>query len=154
LGSPLRPPGPFDDITFSFLTHLEADVASGTAYLFTVSKANVDSPEGLAGASPLAISTGVSDGAFDFSSSLMLEPDTTYYLYTSSEQSGVGVASSGGPGGAAFAPLPSFPFFPLSSQTLDFSVQGTAVSSVPEPATLGLSAAGLALLLLFRNRNR
>ena len=132
--------GPWDDITFNWLLDSNP-VASGTAYLFD--SAYNGTPNDLSSSSYLAASTGVVSNVYVFPDSLILQPNTEYFVYSDTSFT-VGTAGSGPTGydsqdpGTAFAEL----------DPTTFVVSGDV--AVPEPSTSCLVGAGFVAASLFR----
>ncbi len=155
--------GPWTNITFSFFSDQGVTpTAAGTAYLFTVPYTGT--PAGLAasgsqslvrtGADPhaaagfLAASTGISSGAYVFPASVVLQPNTQYYVYANAPESNFpgGILTGGAFAGATlFVATGSNAAFTPVGGAANFRVAGSLVppaSSVtltasPNPAMLG-----------------
>jgi hypothetical protein len=155
--------GPWYNITFCFaFTGLSGftsctGVSGGQFFypgtLYLLSQQYLGLPSDLASAPGLlATSIGTSQSAWIFSSSVVLQPDTTYYFYEDGTWAG-GVSIPGGPIG----PFPTYmtqgwpnlntPF--QTTESMDFRLTGDLI---PEPSPLTLLALGLLALLIARWR--
>lgn len=133
--------GPFDDISFSFLSS-GTPVAAGTIYLFTSPYGGT--PQGLSSASYVATATA-SGSAYTFASSVKLQGDTDYYLYTNSVVPDV--TEGGAAPQAAYSDAGDAAFSGLIFSGIDFELDGTS-TSVPEPPALSVLGEALGILFL------
>ncbi len=153
--------GPWNHVTFNFFTEGTSDpLAEGTAYIFSFPYGGLGA-NGLPSASGiLAISTGVSGGQYVFNSTFDLQSGTTYYLYEDTALDGVGICDGLGSCGASaqqgveyYSEGPTVYYAVHDSNYItNYSVQGLVDTSVPEPATIGMSLLGVALLLIAKRR--
>lgn len=152
--------GPWDDITFSFLSEPSGTpVASGS--IFLLSQQYFGTPQNLSSSTSgyLAESTGVANGAWDFASSITLQANTNYWFYTNG--SVVGSFNFNVPGNAGEHYYDSVTIggnFMLEapSSTADFRLTGdpVGVSSTPEPSSFVLFGIAVTGLGVARWRNR
>src|SRR5262245_22182496 len=117
--------GPWNHITFNFFGSGTA-VAEGTLYIFT--SAFTGGPADLSRSTPLAMSTGVSNGAYMFDPAFTLPPNTTYYAYSDWPWPTVSFSSHGGGMFIAGDQVPSFQAYPGASA--DFLVSGEVVADL------------------------
>src|SRR5262249_2120377 len=112
--------GPWNHITFNFLANDRTAQAAGTLYIFT--SAFNGSPNDLSTSTPLAKSTGVTNGVYMFDpATVTLQPNITYYTYSDTFSASIQEDLSGSGGfGVTFQDE----FFQGESDSLDFSVSG------------------------------
>jgi hypothetical protein len=151
--------GPWKDITYNFVGGPALPGAFGTAFL--LNNEYLGTPAGLNPAAAGFLATAnAADGIYTFPASLILQPATTYYLYSDAFFGTV----NGGPGAVAgvttyFAANPTSNFAPTGG-ALNFLVAGSVVAaspplSVPETASFWLVLPALAGVLIghgFRDR--
>jgi len=142
--------GPWDDIGFNFIGGDSLPYATGMLYV--LSQAYAGTPNGLSSSTPgyLADTGTINSGVWDFSG-LTLDPSTQYFFYmdslvplgppgvlldVSSSYAG-GIAYVTTSGGASYSAFPGV--------SMLFDLTGTQVSDAPEPGTLALLMAGIAL---------
>ena len=132
--------GPWSNITFNFYSDVPATTpaAAGTAFLLTQEYLGTPNALGTGTAGFLAQSTGISGGQYVFDPSLILQPNTKYFLYEN-----LAFTTSGGntfAGGNAYFAFPatdSFAPAPVPGgsglQAANFLLSGTPVNTaVPE----------------------
>jgi hypothetical protein len=165
-GESFTTPGgaPWDDITFNYYSNdnpVRTPSAAGNAFLLT--QVYMGTPSALSSSTPgfLAESTGISGGAWIFNPSVVLNPDTEYWLYPNAAVSGTGTdelqvtgtsaeeaymaASASADFSATFEPEG------LQGEIANFTVEGTAL---PEPSTFVLCSAALISLAFYVRRKR
>jgi hypothetical protein len=146
--------GPWNSITFNFYSDVPAvtPAAAGNAFLLT--QEYLGTPSGLSAATPgfLAESVSISGGVYIFNPSVVLDPNTEYWLYEDTLMTSTGSGTGGSAAGQAYFSdgTSSFSVFD-GGQLANFTLSS---SSVPEPSTLGLSAVGLIALALCVRRRR
>jgi hypothetical protein len=137
--------GPWNSIAFAFLQGFPASSPVASGDLFLLSQSYSGAPNALSSAAPgfLAESTGVSSGFWNFASSVILQPNTQYFVYMDSAGSHLapqqGTALAGASGYLTFPSAGSYGLSPV----LAFDLTGTAI---PEPANLLLAATGMSLI--------
>jgi hypothetical protein len=157
-GESFTTPGgaPWDDITFNYYSNdnpVTTPSAAGNAFLLT--QEYLGTPSALSSSTPgfLAESTGISGEAWIFNPSVVLNPDTEYWLYPNAAVTGTGTDESQVTGTsteeAYMATSASADFSAtfepegLTGEIANFTVDGTAL---PEPSTFWLSSAALIAL--------
>jgi len=147
--------GPWNNVTFNFLTPTATPYAIGAAYIFT--SAYSGTPSGLSSSSFLAESTSISAGQWVFDPTFVMQPNTQYFVYEDgtipagsiridNHQFGTGQLYS------ALPPTIAPTFAGLSTAAVNFQLSGATLA--PEPATFGLLLAGAAVLVAGRRRRR
>jgi hypothetical protein len=149
--------GPWSDIAFNIYSDIPATTPTAAGTAFLLSEEYAGTPMGLSSATPgfLGTSTSIISGQFVFDPSLVLEPDTQYFLYTNTPFTISGTR----PDLLAqvyFATGPSQGFTPLEDEDIDanYLVSGTAISSVPEPSSIILTFSALGLFFVAQRRER
>jgi hypothetical protein len=150
--------GPWDDITFNFYES-GLPAAFGTGFLLDQSYAG--QPSALSSSTPgFLASATASGGEYSFASSLVLQPDTTYYLYSNSSDGPLDGGPSSVAGITNYFSQPNLTTnattdFAPSTGVLNFLVAGTvASSSVPEPSSVWLVLPALGGIALYHRRQR
>jgi hypothetical protein len=156
---------PWDHITVNFLTPgllaPAAPVATGT--LFLLSQVYAGNPNALSNATPgFLASTAAAANLWTFAPSIVLNPNTTYYVYGNaafglSLQTALGSSvASVYPGGQAYYTPSSNAGFGIATAIglgafadLKFNVNGTPT---PEPSTLAMLGIALATLAIRKRR--
>ena len=146
--------GPWNNIVFNFFSDVPATtpLAAGNAFLLT--QEYLGDPASLSSSTAgfLAESVSVSGGQYIFDPSLLLDPNTEYWLYEDADLQTTGSGTGGSAAGQAyFAGSGSFSTL-AGNELANYELDGTVV---PEPATwlTGLGGALLLGLLKVRSRN-
>jgi uncharacterized protein (TIGR03437 family) len=146
--------GPWFNVTFNFFSDQgQTPVALGTAYLFispyTGSPADLNGqavtaqslrarpharPQGF-----VAASTGVVNGAYVFPPSVVLQPNTTYYIYEDTVVPGVMTGAVVDGANDFVASSPGSPFTPSAVST-NFRLGGTTVPPSPPQTVVDLTS--------------
>ena len=138
--------GPWSNVTFNYyLTSTGAPFALGKLDVLTQPYLGFAA---ISSSTPgyLASTTTITDNAWDFGSSLSLQPNTKYYFYaTWSGGRSLQYQATGGsyPGGEAYVNNTFWTANPSGDANFTLSGPGAAA---PEPASLALIGAGAALL--------
>jgi hypothetical protein len=159
LGQSLTTPigGPWNNLTFNWFdtggapnTGVPTPIANGT--LFLLNQQYLGTPGALSAATPgyISQSQSIAGGMYLFSSSLIVQPNTTYFFYTNQT-----VPNNSGDGdviaGSAYGDIGSGGTY-VSFNGIDarFRLQG---SVIPEPSGILLAVSGLAAGLWGRRRS-
>jgi len=146
--------GPWNDIGFNFYSNIPATtpVAVGTAFMLSEEYSGL--PSGLSSSTPgfLAASTSISSGQFIFDSSLVLQPDTQYFLYATTPFS----ITAGRPdfSGQAYISIGGSQDFTLLNgiEDANFLVSGNVTT--PEPSSIVVTLPALGLFIMAQKRDR
>lgn len=149
--------GPWNTISFNFVTSDQLPFAVGT--LFLLSQAYAGDQAALSNATPgyIADTATITGGAWDFEDSVTLQASTQYFFYMANFVGGPTLLYSDvNPyaGGTAYQADLSFDYFAIPLVDARFTLQGTslATTDTPEPASaLVLATALLALRRLRRH---
>jgi hypothetical protein len=134
--------GPWGNITFNFFSDASPATtpnAIGTAYL--LSQVFAGTPAALSPAAPgfIATDTSIVGNVYVFDPSVMLQPNTQYFLYSNALFPGGSV--TGGPAGSGlYVTVSSDSSFTPGAGTFNFALDGTAA---PEPGSLSLLSLGM-----------
>jgi hypothetical protein len=149
--------GSWNNITFNFADG-PAPAAFGTAFLLSTSYSGT--PAALSPAtSGFLASANTAKGIYTFPSTLVLQPGTTYYLYSNAFFGPVTGGPSAVPGVTTyFADTLNTNFAPTSG-ALNFLLAGSTLAqapllTAPEPATIWLVLLALASLELWHRRRK
>jgi MYXO-CTERM domain-containing protein len=148
--------GPWSNIGFNFYSDIPATTPAAAGTAFMLSEEYGGTPLGLSSSTPgfLAASTSIVSGQFIFDPSLVLQPDTQYFLYANTPFSITG--TRGDFSGQVYFTTSTSQDFTLLDGLVDanFLVSGNAIASVPEPSNFVFALPALGLFLLWQRRWR
>jgi hypothetical protein len=148
--------GPWSNIGFNFYSDIPAITPAAAGTAFMLSEEYGGTPLGLSSSTPgfLAASTSIVSGQFIFDPSLVLQPDTQYFLYANMPFSITG--TRGDFSGQVYFTTSTSQDFTLLDGLVDanFLVRGNVIASVPEPSNFVFTLPALGLLLLAQRRWR
>lgn len=134
----------WNNVTFNFYADVPATTPAAAGIAFLLTQEYLSTPNGLSSSTLgfVAESTGISTGEYIFAPSLTLQPSTMYFVY----ENGNMTASGGNTVSGDLAYVTSSGtgnFVTAQTQASNFLLTGSAVTSVPEPSTLGLMTLAL-----------
>jgi hypothetical protein len=140
------PGGPWNNITFNFFSDVPATTpfAIGTAYL--LDQVYSGTPPDLSPSTPgfLGASTGITGGMYVFPTALVVDPGVQYFVYENARTVDLSNGNTIVGGTAYFTPFNgSVNDFNPQSVAVNFTLSGTVVPEVPEPASLMVLLTGL-----------
>lgn len=154
IGQSLTTPagGPWNNVEFGWLNTVGSLVASGN--LFLLNQEYLGTPESLSNSTTgfIAESQNTTGGQFFFAASVVMQPNTQYFLYTDQAQPNLSsTPNNSSVGGEGYTALFGNSSFNTGTFVFDhsFRLEGTVV---PEPSTLALGVFGMAGLGWRRKR--
>jgi len=144
--------GPFNDVMFNFYSDLASTTPAAAGTAFLLNQEYLGAPAALNSSTPgfLGASTSISAGRYVFAPSVVLQPNTQYFVYENAAMFISGGNTIAGEAGyfdfpATQSSFAKAPFavggiiIPGEFQATNFTVTADAVvAAVPEPATFGL----------------
>jgi hypothetical protein len=152
--------GAWDHLTFNYFSDSPATTPAAAGHVFLLTQSYTGTPAALSSGTPgfVAESMFASGGVWTFAPDVPINSNTEYFFYADSSLV-PSVAASVVPGtGGIFLSMSSGSDFSFDFNTLAFLLQGDPLAStpvtstIPEPSTLSLLAAGLGLAAWWRRR--
>ena len=145
--------GPWDNITYAFRRTPATSGAFGTAFLLTTAYSGTPAALSSAASGFLASGGNTASGIYTFPSSLVLQPETTYYLYANALFDSNTMLGGSSAGVTLYVAGRLVDNFVPTNGELNFILTGTPragspTSTVPEPASVGLVLLGLGGLIV------
>jgi hypothetical protein len=146
--------GPWNSISFNFYSNSPATTPAAVGTGFLLSMAYAGTTAALSNATPgfIASSTSNAGGIYTFASTVALQPNTQYWIFSNTAFP-FNVTGSITAGTSAQSEYTGDPFVNSLSDVLNFTLSGGVVAA-PEPSTWALTGAALCGLAFFARRSR
>jgi len=143
--------GPWNSLSFNFYFNIPATTPAAPGTAFLLSMAYAGTPAALSNATPgfIASSTSNAGGIYAFASTVALQPNTEYWIFTNAVSVMSGSITAGT---SAQSQYTGVPFVNFPSQVLNFTLSG--IQATPEPSTWALTGVALCGLVFFVRRTR
>jgi hypothetical protein len=145
--------GPWNSISFNFYSNIPATTPAAQGTAFLLSMAYAGTPAALSNATPGFIASSISNagGIYTFNSSVTLQPNTQYWIF-SNTAFGISGSTTAGTAAQSLYTSNGGAFASNGLQVANFTLNGALAT--PEPTTALLLGAGMLALVLQRKTSR